>query len=172
MVLALAIGHTVNPAVGSGVGFGIFIAFNILAIILSKSPDSRPPGLLGKKQCIVQDVVVTILLSPILAIIVSFALPLFYTKRNDPLHIFAFASTCGVMCIVAVGFILPRWFDVFVPPEKLHLCDTFYAPQVVMAPLEVRRDEVIEHEQHAGEGRAREGNAEPRPRKKPEAQSF
>ena len=71
------------------------------------------------------------------------------------------------MCIVAAGFILPRWFDVFVPSEKLHLSDTFYAPQVVMAPLEVHRDEVIEHGEHAGEG-----HAEPYPRKKTEAQSF
>uniref|UniRef100_A0A0D2XTF4 Sodium-and chloride-dependent GABA transporter 1 n=1 Tax=Fusarium oxysporum (strain Fo5176) TaxID=660025 RepID=A0A0D2XTF4_FUSOF len=199
MVLGVAIGHAVSPAAGAGVGFGIFIASNILAIILSKSPDSRPPGLFGKNNVLSKmwwfsfysfnqlrrdlnivvaggkrwnipvfwGFVLRYISAPILAIIVSFAFPLFYTKRNDPLHIFSFASACGVMCIVAAGFILPRWFDVFVPPEKLHLSDTFYAPQVVMAPLEVHHDEVIEHGEHAGEG-----HAEPYPRKKTEAQNF
>ncbi|KAF5588547.1 creatine transporter [Fusarium subglutinans] len=180
IVLGVAIGHAVSPAAGAGVGFGIFIASNILAIILSKSPDSRLPGFFGKNNALSKmrwfsfysfnqlrrdlDIAVA---APILAIIVSLAFPLFYTKRNDPLHIFAFASACGVMCIVAAGFILPRWFDVFVPPEKLHLSDTFYAPQVVMAPLEVHRDEVIEHGEHAGEG-----DTQPYPTKKTEAQSF
>ncbi|KAJ4012714.1 hypothetical protein NW752_008433 [Fusarium irregulare] len=200
MVLGVAVGHAVSPEAGAGVGFGIFIASNILGIILSKSPDSRPPGFFGKNNALSKlwwfsfysfnqlrrdlNVVVAggkrwnipifwgfvlrYISAPILAIITSFAFPLFYTKRNDPLHIFAFASAIGVMCIVGFGFVVPRWLDVFVPPEKLHLSDTFYAPQVVMAPLEVHRDEVIEHGAVAGEGTG----ATPYPRKKTEANSF
>ena len=72
------------------------------------------------------------------------------------------------MCIVGFGFVVPRWLDVFVPPEKLHLSDTFYAPQVVMAPLEVHRDDVIEHGAVAGESTG----AAPYPSKKTEANSF
>ncbi|KAH7202948.1 hypothetical protein BKA60DRAFT_641062 [Fusarium oxysporum] len=124
MVLGVAIGHAVSPAAGVGVGFCIFIASNILAIILSKSPDSRPPGFFGKNNVLSKmwwfsfysfnqlrrdlnivvaggkrwnipvfwGFVLRYISAPILAIIVSFAFPLFYTKRNDPLHIFAFAS--------------------------------------------------------------------------------
>ncbi|KAI8648681.1 hypothetical protein NCS57_01480200 [Fusarium keratoplasticum] len=88
--------------------------------------------------------------APILSIIVSFAYPAFYKKRNDPLHIFAFGAIHGVMLIIACGFILPRWFDVFVPPEKLHLSKTFYAPHVAVAPLEMRQSEVMEEEHHEG----------------------
>lgn len=79
--------------------------------------------------------------APILAIVVSFAYPAFYLKRQDPLHIFAFTVAHAVMLLIALGFILPRWFDVFVPSEKLHLSRTFYAPQVTMAPLAVHRSE-------------------------------
>lgn len=67
-----------------------------------------------------------------MAIIFSFAYPTFYAVRNDPLHIFAFAVSHVVMIIIALGFIVPRTFDIFVPAEKLHLGKTFYAPQVVV----------------------------------------
>lgn len=67
---------------------------------------------------------------------VSFAYPAFKAKSQDPLHIFAFAVAHCVMAIIALGFIIPRWFDVFVPAEKLHLSKTFYAPQVTIGPLE------------------------------------
>jgi solute carrier family 6 GABA transporter-like protein 1 len=224
MVLGVAIGHAVSPEAGAGVGFGIFIVANILALILSKLPDSRPPGIWGKSnwlakmwwfsiysvRLVVQSNLILLISmqfnqlrkdlnivvaggkrwnipifwgfvlryvsAPILAIVVSFAFPLFNTKRQDPLHIFAFASACGVMMIVAVGFIVPRWFDVFVPPEKLHLSDTFYAPQVVMAPLEVHRDEVIEHGAHdiggSSDVRHRNAHGDPYSNKNAEAHSF
>ncbi|KAM0343577.1 hypothetical protein ACHAPU_008472 [Fusarium lateritium] len=208
MVLGVAVGHAVSPEAGAGVGFGIFILANILALILSKSPDSRPHGIWGKSKWLAKiwwfsfysfnqlrkdlNVVVAggkrwnipifwgfvlrYVSAPILAIVVSFAFPLFNTKRQDPLHIFAFASACGVMMIVAVGFIVPRWFDVFVPPEKLHLSDTFYAPQVVMAPLEVHRDEVIEHTAHdigdSSHARHRNAHGDPYSNKNAEAHSL
>lgn len=67
-----------------------------------------------------------------MAIITSFAYPDFYEKRNDPLHIFAFAIAHVCMVIICLGFIIPRAFDVFVPPEKMHLGKSDYAPQVVI----------------------------------------
>lgn len=50
----------------------------------------------------------------------------------DPLHIFAFAVAHVCMVLIALGFIIPRAFDVFVPPEKMYLGDSVYAPQVVV----------------------------------------
>ncbi|KAF4975577.1 hypothetical protein FZEAL_7649 [Fusarium zealandicum] len=90
---------------------------------------------------VVWPVVLRYVSAPILSIVVSFAYPAFYLKRQDPLHIFAFATAHGIMLLIACGFIVPRWFDVFVPPEKLHLSKKFYAPQITMAPLEVHHSE-------------------------------
>lgn len=70
--------------------------------------------------------------APIMAVIFSFAYPAFYKVRNDPLHIFAFAVSHVVMIIIALGFIVPRAFDIFVPADKLHIGKPFYAPQVVV----------------------------------------
>ncbi|TQV96686.1 hypothetical protein V2A60_002929 [Cordyceps javanica] len=70
--------------------------------------------------------------APIMAITFSFAYPSFYAVRNDPLHIFAFATSHVVMIIIALGFIVPRTFDIFVPADKLHIGKSFYAPQVVI----------------------------------------
>ncbi|KAJ4312446.1 hypothetical protein N0V84_009938 [Fusarium piperis] len=89
--------------------------------------------------------------APILSIIVSFAYPAFAKKSSDPLHIFAFTAIHCIMLLIACGFILPRWFDVFVPPEKMHLSKTFYAPLVSVAPLEMRQSEVMEEDRHEGE---------------------
>lgn len=70
--------------------------------------------------------------APIMAIIFSFAYPSFYEVRNDPLHIFAFGVSHVVMVIVALGFIVPRAFDIFVPADKLHMGQNVYAPQVII----------------------------------------
>lgn len=54
---------------------------------------------------------------PILAIILSFAYPSFSAARHDPLQIVGFAVAHLVMLFVAVGFVLPRFWDPFVPVE-------------------------------------------------------
>lgn len=70
--------------------------------------------------------------APILAIITSFAYPTFYQeKRMDPTQIFAFAVAHIVMVMIAMGIIIPRSLDIFVPPEKKYLGKPMYAPQVV-----------------------------------------
>ncbi|KAJ3498546.1 hypothetical protein NLG97_g1039 [Lecanicillium saksenae] len=70
--------------------------------------------------------------APIMAVTFSFSYKAFYVVRNDPLHIFAFATAHVVMIIIAAGFIVPRAFDIFVPADKLHVGKSFYAPQVVV----------------------------------------
>ncbi|KHN95486.1 creatine transporter [Metarhizium album ARSEF 1941] len=69
---------------------------------------------------------------PILSIIISFAYPAFFETRMDPLHIFAFAVAHVTMVIVAVGFIFPPAFDVFIPPKRRGNENTAYAPQVTI----------------------------------------
>lgn len=50
LILGVAIGHTGDPTAGAGVGFSIFIACNILVIILSKLSDSKSSGFFGKNN--------------------------------------------------------------------------------------------------------------------------
>lgn len=69
---------------------------------------------------------------PILSIIMSFAYPAFYKRRMDPLHIFAFSVAHVMMVIVGFGFIFPRAFDIFIPPERRENDSTTYAPQVTI----------------------------------------
>lgn len=56
--------------------------------------------------------------APILAIIYSFSYPNFNALRYDPLHITGFALAHCVLVIISLGVIVPRWFDVFIPPHR------------------------------------------------------
>ena len=78
--------------------------------------------------------------APILAIIFSFAYPSFHAVRNDPLQIFAFAIMHLVMVIIALGFILPRWFDVFIPVERRGEADVPTIPGVIVGEELAARD--------------------------------
>ncbi|KAK7429154.1 hypothetical protein QQZ08_004369 [Neonectria magnoliae] len=95
---------------------------------------------------VVWPIVLRYVSAPILAIVVSFAYPAFSAKSQDPLHIFAFTVAHCVMAIIGLGFIVPRWFDVFVPADKLQLSETFYAPQVTLAPLAVHEGQEVEEQ--------------------------
>lgn len=56
--------------------------------------------------------------APALAIVYGFSYPNFYQLRNDPLHVLGFGvGHIGVMIVIA-GFIVPKWFDVFIPPSR------------------------------------------------------
>ena len=61
----------------------------------------------------------------------------------DPLHIFAFTVAHIVMIIIALGFIVPRSLDIFIPPERRHNNQSMYAPQVVI-PSDARQHEGVE----------------------------
>ncbi|KAI0200764.1 hypothetical protein F4808DRAFT_151154 [Astrocystis sublimbata] len=55
---------------------------------------------------------------PALAIIFSFAYPEFYTLRYDPLMITGFALAHVLLVMVLIGFIMPRYYNVFIPPSR------------------------------------------------------
>lgn len=52
--------------------------------------------------------------------------------NNNPLQIFSFTLMHFVMVFIAVGFSLPRFFDVFVPTERRGELTLAYAPRVLM----------------------------------------
>lgn len=55
---------------------------------------------------------------PVLAIIFSFAYPEFYTLRYDPLMITGFTLSHIGLCLIVLGFVLPRYYNTFIPPER------------------------------------------------------
>ncbi|KAI4731352.1 SNF-domain-containing protein [Aureobasidium sp. EXF-10728] len=55
---------------------------------------------------------------PVLAIIFSFAFPEFHSLRFDPLMIVGFVVSCLGMGAVVGGFVVPRYYDIFVPVER------------------------------------------------------
>ncbi|KAI0506737.1 sodium-dependent noradrenaline transporter [Xylaria bambusicola] len=56
---------------------------------------------------------------PTLAIILSFAYPEFYKLRYDPLMITGFTLTHILLAATLLGFIIPRYYDIFIPPSRL-----------------------------------------------------
>ncbi|KAL2847746.1 hypothetical protein BJY01DRAFT_164243 [Aspergillus pseudoustus] len=57
--------------------------------------------------------------APVLAIIFSFAYPEFHTLRYDPLMITGFILAHIILLIILLGFVLPRYYDVFIPPARI-----------------------------------------------------
>jgi len=55
---------------------------------------------------------------PVLAIILSFAFPEFHQERVDPLMILGFIIAILGLCAMIFGLIFPRYYDVFVPPQR------------------------------------------------------
>lgn len=55
---------------------------------------------------------------PVLAIIFSFAFPEFHTLRYDPLMILGFIVSLIGLCVIILGFVMPRYFDAFVPKSR------------------------------------------------------
>ncbi|KAI9799251.1 MAG: hypothetical protein M1833_004129 [Piccolia ochrophora] len=48
MVFGNAVGHSVSPPAGAGVGFGFFVAGTVVAVLIGKTPDSDTPGFWGR----------------------------------------------------------------------------------------------------------------------------
>lgn len=65
---------------------------------------------------------------PILAIIYGFSYPAFYEMRYDPLHILGFGVGHIALLLIFGGFIVPRWFNVFIPKHRLAEGKLPYAP--------------------------------------------
>jgi solute carrier family 6 GABA transporter-like protein 1 len=55
---------------------------------------------------------------PVLAIIFSFAFPEFHSLRYDPMMITGFILSILTIVVVLVGFVMPRYYDAFVPVER------------------------------------------------------
>ncbi|KAL2073520.1 hypothetical protein VTL71DRAFT_10846 [Oculimacula yallundae] len=69
--------------------------------------------------------------APILAIVYGFSYPAFYQNRNDPVHIFGFAVGHLALVMIALGLIVPSWFDIFIPVERRNEGKVPYAPGVI-----------------------------------------
>jgi solute carrier family 6 GABA transporter-like protein 1 len=150
MICGVTVAHTVSPAAGAGVGFGLYVLGSLAAMILGKTPLSRPPSFWGKYVWLerfwyvaayqgnqlrrdLNRIVATgknwsippfwgpllrYVSGPVLAIVYSFSYPSFYQLRYDPLHILGFALGHISIVVIVLCFSMPRWFDVFVPPER------------------------------------------------------
>lgn len=55
---------------------------------------------------------------PVLAIIFSFAFPEFHTLRYDPMMIAGFILSILGMVAVLLGFVMPRYYDAFIPVDR------------------------------------------------------
>ncbi|CVL06291.1 uncharacterized protein FMAN_03772 [Fusarium mangiferae] len=76
---------------------------------------------------------------PILAIIFSLAYPSFEEVKNDPLYILGFivAHLLLVLLVWCMSvFAFPRWFNVFIVPERRDDWKQPYAPNVLRGTTE------------------------------------
>lgn len=91
---------------------------------------------------------------PILAIILSFSYPSFNAVRHDPCHIVGFVVANMTMVFVAVGWLLPKFYDPFVPIEKRGEGHLDFAPNKSIAVIEVYQNRM------GGDGGAGYGGAQ------------
>ena len=82
--------------------------------------------------------------APALAIVFSFSYPGFYLLRNDPLHIMGFGVGHIALIIIFAGFIMPKWFDVFVPPSRRGEGKVNWGANVAADPEEMERNAKME----------------------------
>ncbi|KAG4435367.1 hypothetical protein IFR05_009153 [Cadophora sp. M221] len=75
--------------------------------------------------------------APILAIVYGFSYPGLYAVRNDPMHIFGFAVGHLALVIIALGLIVPSWFDLFIPVERRSEGKIPYAPGVIGGSIDI-----------------------------------
>jgi solute carrier family 6 GABA transporter-like protein 1 len=81
---------------------------------------------------------------PILAIILSLAYPTFEGLNNDPLHIMGFIIGHFLLVWCILGFVMPRWLDVFIIPERRDDWKQPVAPCVVRGTREAEIDSSLE----------------------------
>ncbi|KLO92094.1 Uncharacterized protein LW93_7723 [Fusarium fujikuroi] len=73
---------------------------------------------------------------PILAIIFSLAYPSFEEVKNDPLYILGFIVAHLLLVWCVIGFVFPRWFNVFIVSERRDDWKQPYAPNVLRGTTE------------------------------------
>jgi solute carrier family 6 GABA transporter-like protein 1 len=79
---------------------------------------------------------------PILAIILSFSYPSFNTVRHDPCHIVGFVVANMTMLFIAVGWLMPKFYDPFVPVEVRGRGNLDFAPNESVAVVEAHSNRV------------------------------
>lgn len=55
---------------------------------------------------------------PILAIILSFAYPEFYTLRYDPMMVAGFILSHICLLLIIISFVMPRYYDALIPLHR------------------------------------------------------
>ena len=83
--------------------------------------------------------------APILAIIFGFSYPAFQTLREDPLHILGFGVAHICLLIIGGGLIIPRWFNVLIPPQRRGEGKIPYAPNVLLGLEESNQSDSAEN---------------------------
>jgi solute carrier family 6 GABA transporter-like protein 1 len=82
--------------------------------------------------------------APALSIVYSFSYPNFYKLRNDPLHVLGFGVGHIGLLLVFGGFILPKWYDVFIPPSRRNEGKVLYGAGVDADVEEMERNAALE----------------------------
>ncbi|KAF4120672.1 solute carrier family 6 (neurotransmitter transporter, GABA) member 1 [Geosmithia morbida] len=176
-VIGVAVGQSVGPDAGAGVGFGIFIVSTAVAVLISKTPETRAPSFWSKnvftsrfwymafysgnqlrddlnlivgqgknwKIPVFWSPLVRYIAAPALAIVFSFSYPAFYQLRNDPLHVLGFGVAHIGIVLILCGFILPKWYDVFIPPARRGEGKFHFGAQVEADQEEMERNVALEH---------------------------
>lgn len=109
---------------------------------------------------------------PVLAIVYSFSYPDFINSgaplvgRQNPLHIMGFGVGHVVLLLFLLGFMVPRWFDVFIPPNRRNDGHIPYAPMVTQNPDELNQ------EAESGEGTENENGEIMMKQSSPESASL
>lgn len=86
---------------------------------------------------------------PVLAIIFSFAFPEFHSLRYDPMMITGFILSILGMVGVLLGFVMPRYYDAFIPIERR---DEGMQVTALNQPMEQADAISISHSDDCGEG--------------------
>ena len=76
--------------------------------------------------------------------IYSFSYPNFNALRYDPLHFLGFTIAHLVLMTICIGFIVPRWYDVFIPSHRQNDGDIKTVPNIDLLVVEARKDDRVE----------------------------
>lgn len=83
--------------------------------------------------------------SPILLIILSLEYPVFRSDYSkDPIYIFGFAVAHFALLSAVAGFIVPRWFNVFIPKDRRGDGDKPYEVNVPLEPFMHETEDALE----------------------------
>ncbi|KAK2936613.1 Sodium:neurotransmitter symporter [Fusarium oxysporum f. sp. vasinfectum] len=163
-LLGIIVGHTATPWAGAIAGFGLYFICLAASLIFARTPDAHgAPRLLSKNKLIsvlyygnqlrhdLNSVIgngnnwslpflwapmLRYVSGPILAIIFSLAYPSFEEVKNDPLYILGFIVAHLLLVWCVIGFVFPRWFNIFIVPERRDDWKQPYAPNVLRGTTE------------------------------------